>query len=306
MQISWSRWLAGSAMLACALSAPLASRGADEIIRGKSLGAWLSVLRDPHSPERDLALLALSEVGPKNPRIVPALAGVAGDPEIGIYAIRVLGQFGPSALQAAPVLNAVISERPDGPERIAAAEALWKIAKQPECVDALIQSLDDREKIYRAEAVSVLGRIGPPAKRATSKLLRLLNDHGSVRIAAVEALGQIRSDPRATVPELVKALSDPMILVRSNAAVALSNFGGDAATAIAALERAAKDEDATVRVEAANAIWRIGKRPDALSLLFSALADFDLKTESAAGIALHRLAEIGRENKEVAPRLLDL
>jgi HEAT repeat protein len=293
-------------MIACALWAPFASMGADEVVRGKSIGTWLRVLRDRHSPEQDLALLALSEVGPTDPRIAPALASVAADPEIGIYAVRALGQFGPSAGEAAPVLNAIISQRPDGPERIAAAEALWKIAKQPECIDALIQSLDDREKIYRAEAASVLGRIGPPAKRATSKLLRLLNDHGSVRIAAVEAFGQIRSDPHATVPELVKALSDPMILVRSNAAAALASFGGDASTAIAALERAATDEDAMVRVETANALWRIGKRPDALSLLFSALVDFDLKTELAAGIALRRLAEIGRENKEVAPRLLEL
>ena len=250
--------------------------------------------------------MALSEVGAKDPRVVPALAGVAADPEIGMYAVRALGQFGPSARQAAPFLSAIISQRPDGPERLAAAEALWRIAKQPECIDALIHSLDDREKIYRAEAAAALGRIGPSANQATPKLLSLLNDHGCVRINAVEALGQIRSDPRAVVPELSKALNDPIILVRSNAAAALANFGGDAATAITALERAAKDEDATVRVEAANALWRIGKRQNALPLLYSALADFDLKTELAAGTALRRLAEIGRENKEVAPRLLEL
>jgi HEAT repeat protein len=199
-----------------------------------------------------------------------------------------------------------MSRDPDGFRRIYAAEALWQIAEQPECIDALIRTLDDPDRIIRSKAAAALGRIGPPAKKATPRLLRSLSDAAAVRITAAEALGQIQAEPRLAVPALIKALRDPWPLVRTNAAEALARFGGEAANAIPALERATKDIDANLRVEAAYALWCIDKRHDAVRRLFAAVARFDFDAEGAACMAIGRLTEIGRDNEGVAPGFMDL
>ncbi|HVX14777.1 MAG TPA: HEAT repeat domain-containing protein [Pirellulales bacterium] len=291
--------------VAWALSGSIRPLRADEIVSGRSIGAWLRILQDRHSTDRDLAIQALSEVGAKDPRVVPALAAAVTDPLYGSFAIAALGRFGPSANQAVPTLSAIMLRHPVTSWRIIAADALWQIAKSPACIDVLIHILDDPDKIVRSEAAAALGRIGSPAKKATPRLLRALGDQAAVRITAVEALGQIRAEPRAAVPALAKALRDPWPLVRTNAAKALACFGGEATNAIPALERASKDIDANLRVEAAYALWCIDKRQDALRRLYSALARFDFETEGAACIAIRRLADIGRENEDVAPRLME-
>ena len=90
--------------------------------------------------------------------------------------------------------------------RINAAEALGKIGT-PKAIktamSVLIQLLQERDEYVRANAASVLGKIGEGAKDAVSTLIQALQDtDGHVRINAVQALEKIGT------PEALKAVEE--------------------------------------------------------------------------------------------------
>jgi len=90
----------------------------------------------------------------------------------------------------------------------------------------------------------------------------LLHEHAGsdqirVRVAAAEALGQLRTSPADVVSELVALLRDPRASVRAAAAEALGGLGPAAGDAVPALQEAADDEFLTVQIRAGNALEAI-------------------------------------------------
>ena len=81
--------------------------------------------------------------------------------------------------------------------------------------------------------------LGEPAVRALQKTLA--DPSAEVRIAGAEALCRIDRDERA-VPVLIEGLSHESFWVRLEAANALDRIGEKARPALAALEKAAADE----------------------------------------------------------------
>ncbi|MBX7098556.1 MAG: HEAT repeat domain-containing protein [Myxococcaceae bacterium] len=72
-------------------------------------------------------------------------------------------------------------------------------------------------------------------------------------IASLAALGP------AVVPELVKALGDPLPMVRSQVAAVATKLGPAAKACVPALTKGVTDADADVRWNSANALGAIGK-----------------------------------------------
>jgi HEAT repeat protein len=72
-------------------------------------------------------------------------------------------------------------------------------------------------------------------------------------IASLAAMGP------PVVPQLVKALEDPLPMVRSQVAAVLTRLGPASAPAVAALTKGLTDEDPNVRWNCANALGAIGK-----------------------------------------------
>jgi len=128
---------------------------------------------------------------------------------------------------------ALINALGDRNERVrdAAGTTLGKIGTA--ALDALVGALESKEAVVRAGAANALGRIGPKAIRATRGLDTLRKDTDpSVRVAAVEAIGNIRGNGPHFIPILIALCEDPDVGVRRAAATAVAKFGPPAAPAL--------------------------------------------------------------------------
>jgi HEAT repeat protein len=134
----------------------------------------------------------LARVGrPAVPTLVELLAEWEAEANR-LTALRILGQFGPSAGDAAPALADILAND-DTAFRQAAAETLARIgsAAAP-VVPALIRALSDWSPPVRQHAALTLGAVGAPAAHAVPTLLGLLSDYDDgAREAAVTALAGI-------------------------------------------------------------------------------------------------------------------
>jgi HEAT repeat protein len=79
----------------------------------------------------------------------------------------------------------------------------------------------------------------------------------SLRLEAVRALTERRSEAAAVVPALVKSLGDSDAAVRRAAAQAVGNMGADAKAAVPGLLTLLEDRNTSVRKVAALALKRI-------------------------------------------------
>ncbi|MHC4341567.1 MAG: HEAT repeat domain-containing protein [Planctomycetota bacterium] len=121
------------------------------------------------------------------------------------------------------------------------------------------------------------------------RILALEDSDRGVRYAAVEALGKAR----AGLDQVVAALEDREWCVRQAGGRALARFGPDA---IPAIEEVLRRDSVVARVEAVEALRRIGKPGS--SLLVKALEDPDPRVVREA---LDGLWILGRENVEGDP-----
>jgi HEAT repeat protein len=139
-------------------------------------------------------------------------------------------------------------ERPDA--AFAAYKELTEKISKNDAV--LIDSLEDKDAVIRANAARALGFIGDP--QAISALTKALKDpERNVRRAAVYGLGEIQeAKGSGAVPALVMALKDEYWFVRSEAAQALGKIRDPRGTA--PLFGLLDDSDNSVKNAAKNAL----------------------------------------------------
>jgi hypothetical protein len=119
-----------------------------------------------------------------------------------------------------------------------AAEALGDIG--PAAFPALVQILTNSSSYNRFAVISALTRFGTNALPA---LIWSLGDtNKSISGAAASAIGRIGLEPALSVPVLTKCLRSPNGATRVGAALALTEFGGDARFALPELQAAASTE----------------------------------------------------------------
>ena len=195
--------------------------------------------------------------------------------------------------------------------------------------------LDSQDLAVRWYATYALGRIGPGAVEALPALQRVLSnldEHEYVRGGAAWALGRMGPKAAPAVPLLVRTLASKLVSVRRNAAAALGNLlaaqlpspvsgevpgvrGRDTqdpksspdrpskpqtTPAVSALQRLLNDEDHSVRVSAAVALWKIQRHPKATLALEAMLRGGDT---SAAWAAAGALGDLGDRALEAVPAL---
>lgn len=132
----------------------------------------------------------------------------------------------------------------------------------PELVKIYEQAANDGSRSAterRTAVIESLRRIGSAAKDAVPMLIALpLRDTNVYfRATAVDALGEIHSNPEASVPALIQCFDDPDKRLRSTVAHALGQFGADAKAAVPHLKTLLKDSDFQVQVASLNALQRI-------------------------------------------------
>ena len=153
-------------------------------------------------------------------------------------------------------------------------------------VPALLSVVRDENASVRLAAVEALGQLSDP--RAIDALAEAMRNDSDPRVreAAASALGDIDS-PRA-VPALMAALgAERVVAVRAKIAWALGEI--EDPRAIEALGAAVRDQAVEVRQQA---VWALGEieSPSAVPMLLPALRDSDAETRKQAAWAL---GEIG-------------
>lgn len=132
--------------------------------QGKPLSAWIKMLND-EDPNRKYA------------------------------AIQAIGEIGPEAKEAIPILVKTIRETRNRDKRIlfACTNALLGMGK--EIVPYMISSLKDDDWQMRRGSAWMLGKLGPNAKDAIPALTEALNDPSeAVRLKAAESLKKIKGE----------------------------------------------------------------------------------------------------------------
>ncbi|MBV8904475.1 MAG: HEAT repeat domain-containing protein [Acidobacteriia bacterium] len=181
-------------------------------------------------------------------------------------AMITLGQLGPSARSAVPLIFKLFNDR-DPVMRSGAIEALGGIG-EPSAVPLLAEALNDRAMQMRELAARTIGYIflAPNGRESVSEtvpiLLEHLRDEPTVREAIVLALA--RSGSIAAVRPVMEAIRDPDPQVRMSAASGLAMLAkdpGDVSTkddALKALVQALNDSDSNVVVWTASALRAFG------------------------------------------------
>jgi HEAT repeat protein len=124
-------------------------------------------------------------------------------------------------------------------------------------VPRLIRDLKEGDENTRAEAAEALGDLGPDGKPALPAVLSALGDEGErVRQNALRAIIAIGPDEKAIQP-LTNSLKDSDNIVRALSANALGQLGSLARRSVPALREALHDRDENVQKEAADALKAI-------------------------------------------------
>ncbi len=213
--------------------------------------------------------------------------------------MRTLGRIGPDAAAAAPELIEILNGK-DNKLRLAAANALGNVRATdaipvleklvqaedteegadlalaaagglvliegpkgehlPLVLPRLIAGLDNKSRLIRREAATVIGAVGPAAAAAIPALVRGLQDPDpGVCIDSLRALTSVASGKQTTrlVPQVMTLLSSKIPYVRYTACYALGSFGATATEAVPLLEGNLRDPDTHLQVTSAWALVRI-------------------------------------------------
>jgi len=167
------------------------------------------------------------------------------------------------------------------------------------------RALEDEDQRVQWYAAYALGQLGPDAAEAVEPLIAVLAQRSRneyVRGNAAWALGRIGVADRAVLDVLIDTMATKVhTSVRRNCPVALGNLGAAAGPAVPALLGLLQDEDATVRVNAAVALWKINRHEQAIAALMEMIRSGPTPAAYRAAGALGRL---GAEPDAVAGALV--
>lgn len=159
--------------------------------------ALLKICNEPDNFYHVTALYTLHEVG-ADPKVVLAAARRAlghPNPDVRGNAALLLSDLGPEARADLPAIRALLKDK-DPVARCQGAVAVWKFEHDASVIAVLTEELTSPNELAQAAAVAGLARIGPEAKGAVPRLLKLLEkSKPSARRPLLDAIRQI--DPEA-------------------------------------------------------------------------------------------------------------
>ncbi len=251
------------------------------------------LLSDPRTSDQTKKEIAetLQYIGANDPQTNKALQSLTQNPnqELKNAALRALGSDA-SASSETIERHLISLKDANSQTRTAAIEALGNLGQgASSTIPALVTALDDEVAWVRQRASYAIGEIkGDESK--TAELLSSVLIHSKkpeTRLAAAEALQEMKSGTPASKSALQIALKDTDAKVRASALVGLQEIGKSAADALPAVIDCLDDPDPRVRERAAAAISRIGSTDEANQKLQKLLKDPDPGVKSAATYALH-------------------
>jgi HEAT repeat protein len=207
-----------------------------------------------HLPEQ-MVFLALAPLrGIKAvPKLVQALKDE--DPKVRLAAVTVLAEIGPEARAAIP---------------------------------ALVNGFGDSDKGVRDQCVLALTRFGAASYPALRGALKQPGE--TVRVMALSTIIELGAPAKEFLADIVDVLKDPAPAVRAKAASVLGTMANDAKDALPVLAERINDSDLKVRLEAIQAVTKVGPSEGTMPALIEALQE---DNEDVSRSALTALARIG-------------
>jgi HEAT repeat protein len=270
---------------------------------------------DPEQSTQLWAIKTLALYGPVAEESAPALVALLEDstqpPLPRLASIEALGRIGPARSEVMPAVVRALdaglapSADPDTLERgVAAAEILELFRSHAGSVTpSLIRATTSESVLFRRAAANTLGLIGPAADPAIPALadLVLFDDVAEVRDLAARALGRIGPDAE---PVLVQLLEDTDPEVRLRAATACRELRSASPAIIAALQIAAEDRDAMIRVISLDSLWSVSR--DKVFVAPRALAELTSDDREIRMRAVQILERLGPDLHDSLPQLRSL
>jgi HEAT repeat protein len=304
----------------------------DDIVQGKPVSEWNKLLIAADPVQRAMALTALAGAGPKAEGAIPGLVeciksgetfqrwqaavllGSLGKPgvvhlrkllgnkeaEVRRVATQGLGAAGESGKEAIEDLQATLGDISPSVS-ISAAEALWRLAKDPAVIKAFEQYLKGETYAVRREALEAVSRIGKGMGPLTPTLRPMLHDtNANIRVMAVAVFGAMGEEGKGALEDFEKILASNRVDMRSYIFRELPKIGEPA---IPLLSKLLKDADHRLRWEAAEAFGKMGaKAANGLPALREALKDGNMTVRMRTAEAL---ASMGPAAKPAVPELLE-
>jgi HEAT repeat protein len=250
--------------------------------------------------------------GSGEPDEVQKLIRSVGSPDRGerIAAIQDLGYLEAMAKPALPVLQRALEDH-DFEISLPAAQAILRLGSQDEAIKAIKVWLDSREIKARCAALSTLCQLGPAARSALPDLLRALTDNEvEVRSLAAFAIGPIaREGPEqkeviAAISTLLKQEKDGY--VRYCAIKSLHLMGPHAWTTTEELYKSLhfKEQNARTSADSAQAALHLLTRFDPPPVdLLAEIIEDNTVSKSIQEQALRELAILGKRARAALPAL---
>jgi HEAT repeat protein len=217
-------------------------------------------------------------------------------------AASLLARLGPRAVAAAPDLVERLADKDQGVIR-SAEKALACIG--PACLPELVVALKDSRPAIRGRAAELLSNkeaFGRAVFSTVGALVRTLDDpEAQVRAQAATVLGRLGDDRQPILRGLEQRLADPVESVRVAALRALGELGPRAQSVSVALAGRLQDSSPQVQVEAARALWRIDHQSQEIVPVFIQ----GLKNQAVHWQAALALGEVGPAAREAVPALLE-
>jgi HEAT repeat protein len=247
-------------------------------IAGKTIAAWTAELEGGKAVPA--ALRALAQAGPEAKPAIPALVRLLeGEPMFTqVIVVLTLAKIGPDAV---PALRKALESRTPN-TRVLAARALGLIGDATALTN-LMAALSDREPSVRRVAATALGQLNN--KGATGTLKKALDDPDEeTRIEAAAALWNLASDTAALAP-LRKALGSKDEPLRLRVLQVLAEIGPRGREALDEVSPLFKDESLAVRLQAAQAFFRLGGAAEkALPTITAALKNKEDRLDAVAAL----------------------
>jgi len=218
-------------------------------------------------------LRALGAIGTRPEIVVPELKKFLSHQSASVRAnaTLALGKFGEAASSASIAIARNLSDSDDS-VRLASIRTLGMIgAKAKDSIPSLINVLSDDTGTVTLAAAESLGRIGKPAVEPVSKLL----NHPKLATLAASILGEIGSDAKVAVPELVKTLMTTNGNLKREVILALASIGPSAKASKSALIGITKSETGKNRSAAVYALSMIGEVREIVPFLEKSINDRD-------------------------------
>jgi HEAT repeat protein len=254
-------------------------------LRAAGVPALVQALKEDDVELRRLVIAALGQIGPDAGEAAPALRAFLDpnkEPNSGGEATQALALIGKPAL---PVLLEALKD-PNPQVRQQAFFALGQIG--PASAETLVEAFKDPKPDVRLQAMQLLAAFGVTDRPVVQAVAELLKDRdATVRQQALATLENLPADPRDVAPVLLRLQTDPDAAISRTAGERLARYG---AAVVPSLVEGLKNEEAAVRVAAAQALGKLGPAArDAVPALTEAEKDEKTEVQQAAKAALERI-----------------